>query len=115
MSKDTIQAIEENIRQAREIIELNTSLERLYGNRDFKKVFLDGYFKAEAVRLVHLKAEPQMQTPERQLSVIAQIDAIGGLLEYLRTVAYNASVASKAVETGAADIEELLAEETMNG
>ena len=109
-----VQRIEQNIRQAKEIVEFDKALQRLIENRDFQKVIQKGYFEAEAIRLVHLKADPSMQTPERQASVIAQIDAIGGLVSYLRTVGFNASVAMKAVESDEATLEEIAAEELGN-
>ena len=110
-----VQRIEQNIRQAKEIVEFDKALQRLTENRDFQKVIQEGYFKAEAIRLVHLKADPSMQTPERQASVIAQMDAIGGLVSYLRTVSAAASMAMKAVESDEATLEEIAAEELGNG
>jgi hypothetical protein len=111
MSNDTVQAIEQNIRDAKEIIELNKALERLSQNPDFKKVIKVGYFEKEAIRLVHLKSDPNMKTDERQQSILASIDAIGGLSDYFRTVAFNASVAAKAIESDEAVRDEILAEE----
>lgn len=111
MSQNTVRQLEENIRHAKEIVDLQTSLERLSENRDFKRVITKGYFIDEAVRLVHLKADPAMQTPERQASLISQIDAIGGLLSFFRTVEFNANQALKAVEADEATIEEMAAEE----
>jgi len=114
MSNTDVQRIENNIKEARAIVELSNSLDRLKGNRDFKKLILEGYFRDEAVRLVHLKVDPSMQTAERQASVVSQIDAIGGLSSFLRTVEFNASIAAKAIESGEADIEEIQAEELSN-
>lgn len=111
MTQDTVQQIEENIREAKKLVELDVALERLEKNQDFKKVIVDGYLTAEAVRLVHAKADPQFQTPERQAFFLAQIDAIGGLLNYFRGVSHQASNARKAIEADEAAIEEIHAEE----
>lgn len=111
MTKDTVQRIQANISRSKEILELNTSIERLFSNRDFKKVILEGYFRDEAVRLVHLKVDPSMQTPQAQASINFQIDAIGGLSEYFRNAAHNASVASKSIQSDEAEIEVLQSEE----
>lgn len=108
MTQDTVQEIENNIRECKEIVELNSMLERLKLNRDFKKLILEGYFRDEAVRLVHLKADPSMQTPQRQESIVGQIDAIGALSSYLHMVAYNAQIASKGIEAGEAARDEIL-------
>lgn len=110
MTNDTIQQIEANISSAKEIVEFDKALQRLEANRDFRLVIRDGYLKAEAIRLVHVKADPAMQTPERQAAVMAQIDAIGNLLQYFRTVGQQARLAAKAVESDEAERDELLAE-----
>ncbi len=107
---DQVREIEENIAQARQFVELNAALGRLTANRDFKAVIQDGYLQKEAVRLVHLKADPSMQTAERQASVVRDLDAIGGLLQYFRTVEHNASIAAKAIESGEETMAEILAE-----
>lgn len=111
MTNDTVQQIEENIRQAKEIVEFEKTLLRLMENKDFRKVIGDGYLRDEAVRLVHLRGDPAMQTPERQASVLRQIDSISHLSNWFRTVAHNASVARKAIEADEETREELLREE----
>ena len=111
MTRDTVRKIEENIQRAKQIVELDKALDRLESNKDFKTVVIDGYIHAEAVRLVHLKSDPNMQTPERQASIMTSIDAIGGLLQYFRTISHNAAIAVKAIEADEAERDELLAEE----
>lgn len=115
MTQNIAQQLEENIKAAKQIVEMYNSLERLQNNRDFKQVILRGYFQDEAVRLVHLKVDPAFQTPERQASILAQIDAIGGLVQYFRTLEFNAMTAGKAIENDQAELEEVLAEEAQNG
>lgn len=115
MAQDVIQAIESNIKEARKIAEVGTALERLQSNRDFKKVVLEGYFEQEAVRLVHLKAEPAMQKPEMQQSILTQMDAIGSFAQYLDTVLHKASLATKAIASDEETRDEILAEELSRG
>lgn len=110
MTQDTVQEIEKNIQEARKLVELDKCLERLHQNQDFKKVVLEGYLIHEAVRLVHLKADPAFQTPERQASVLVQIDAIGGLVGYFRKVEQQASLALKAIAADEETRDEILAE-----
>lgn len=107
---DQLQEIELNIKQAQKLVDLGNALERLRSNNDFKKVITEGYFEQEAVRLVHLKADQNMQTAERQQSIIAQMDAIGALNQYFQTVFHRASLASKAIEADEQTREELLEE-----
>lgn len=115
MSNDTVQQLEENIRQAKSIVELDESLQRLLRNKDFERVIKRGYLVDEAVRLVHLKADPAFQTPERKQAINDQIDAISHLLQFFRTVTFNAGTARKAIESDEATRDEILAEELSNG
>lgn len=105
-----VQQIEESIKAAREYVAVADALGRLSANRDFKVVVLDGYLKNEAVRLVHLKAHPAMQTATSQASITTQIDGIGALLGYFRTIDHQASVSEKSIEADQAALEEVLAE-----
>lgn len=110
MSNDTIQAIEENIKQARKIVEVGDALERLKNNRDFKRVMIEGYFEQEAIRLVHLKSDQNVQTPDLQKSILTQIDAIGAVSQYFNTVLHKAAIARKAIASDEEAREEILAE-----
>lgn len=110
-----IEQIESNIRQHRELIEQGARVERLSKNADFKKLVMQGYFEQEAIRLVHLKADPAMQTPERQESIIKQIDAIGALHQYFHVISQQADLAEKSIAADEAMREELLREDLNNG
>lgn len=111
MNPTAVEEIELNIKQAQKIVDAGTSLERLMLNRDFKKVFIEGYLEQEAIRLVHLKSDESMQTPAKQESVIKQIDAIGAVSSYLNTVRWKAAQAVKAIDADEQTREELLTED----
>ena len=111
MTTDTVQILEANIQRAKEFQELGKALDRLEDNRDFKLLIVDGYIKNEAVRLVHLKADPAFQTVDKQKSIDKDIEAIGGLLSYFRKVDHQAEQAVKAIEADEAARDEILAEE----
>lgn len=115
MTQDTVRQIEASISSAKQHVELDKALERLESNRDFKAVITEGYLEKEAVRLVHLKSDPQMQTPDRQAAVSAQIDSIGGLVQYFRTVSQLAKLAVKSIAADESERDELLAEELQRG
>lgn len=115
MSNETIQAIEDNIKQARKIVEVGEALERLKNNRDFKRVIVEGYFEQEAIRLVHLKSDQNVQSPDMQKSIMSQIDAIGAISQYFSTVLHKASIARKAIASDEEARDEILAEELNNG
>lgn len=84
MSQDQIAAIDKNIQEAKVLIELGKSLDRLRLNKDFKTVIDQGYFKDEPVRLVSLLADPGSQRPEQQQDIRRQMDAISHLQAYFR-------------------------------
>jgi len=110
MSNSTVKAIEENIRKSKQVVEAGAALERLMTNRDFKKVILEGYFEQEAIRLVHLKSDQNFQSPDMQRSIIAQMDSIGNVHQYLNLVLFKASQASKNILADEEARDEILTE-----
>lgn len=95
--ENDIQHIELYIEDAKKFVEAGKSVERLQKNRDFKKIIEEGYFRDEAVRLVSVKSDPSLQSPEKQEAIIKAIDAIGSLQGYIRTILQQASVATDAI------------------
>jgi len=110
MSNDAIQEIELSIKEAQKIVDLGAAVQRLASNRDFKKVVMEMYFEKEAVRLVHLKANPAMQDKERQEAIVKEMDAIGSFYQFLRTLEIQAEMARRAIDDGESLREEILAE-----
>lgn len=105
-----IEAIDKQIEQAKDTIELGLAIERLRSNKDFKQVVLTGYFEKEAVRLVHLKADPAMQSEASQLMIKKLMDSIGGFSQYLSTTLQLASMAEKNLASHEEEREEILFE-----
>ena len=110
MSEAAIQEIESNIRQSKKVVEFGDAIERLRTNKDFKKVIIEGYFEKEAIRLVHLKADPNMQGDESQKAIISQMDAVGTLSQYLYTQGALANMARNSIEADEQTRDELVAE-----
>jgi hypothetical protein len=107
---EQIQAIEQNIADAKAHLHLGEALLRLEKNADFKAVISSGYLREQAIRLVLLKADPAMQTPDKQASIVRQIDAIGELHDYFRGLRYNVDAAKKAIASAEEVIDDLRAE-----
>ena len=103
-----IKQLESGIKQAKEVAELGNSLERLQSNRDFKRVIGEGYFEQESIRLVHLKADANMQTVELQQSIVRQMDAIGALKVYFRVLMQRSGMALRTIEEDEETLNELL-------
>ena len=109
-TEDTVQQIELNIKESRKVADLGDALARLKTNRDFKKVILEGFFEQEAIRLVHLKADTNMQSAESQKAILTQLDAVGALAQYFRTLEFRASLANKSIQFDEQTRDELLLE-----
>jgi hypothetical protein len=106
-----VQQIERNIKESQRLVDLGDALARLKSNRDFLKVIQKGYFEDEAVRLVHLKSDSNLQSGDSQRSILSQMDSIGNLAQYFHTVAYKAEMARKAIAYDTEVRDELLAGE----
>lgn len=107
-TEQMVSALDSSIQQHKDAVELGRCLQKLRSNADFKKVINSGYFSQEAVRLVHLKADPGMQTQEKQTGIIKQMDAIGSFSEYLNTVMAKAQWAARSLESDEETRAELL-------
>ena len=70
----------------------------------------DKEFKLEAVRLVLLKAEPNMQSEQAQEEILKSMDAIGELRQYFRTIMAVGGAAERSLAADEQTREELLAE-----
>ncbi len=114
MTSDFVKDIEAQLKAAKGTVEFYQALERLTESKDFKKVILDGYFKDEAVRLVHLKADPAMQSADAQKSLVAQMDSIGALTTYFRSLRLKAEMATKSIAANEDALAEIADEELNN-
>jgi hypothetical protein len=110
MSTAELQQLETNIKQSQKIIDLGDALDRLRNNRDFKKLVLEGYFEQEAIRLVHLMSDSNMQSPNTQAAIYKEMTGIGMFRSYLDTLATSARVARRTLESDEATRDEILAE-----
>lgn len=86
MDTPSIEEFELSIAEARKHTDLADALERLAKNKDFKSLILTGYFEEEAVRLVALKAVPQMLGDDMQKKILTSIDGIGALTQYFSMI-----------------------------
>lgn len=98
MTDNSLQAIEQNIQQSKATVELGVALTRLIHNRDFKLVVQKGFFENEAIRLVHLKSDPNHQSSDAQESILKKMDAIGTFNQYLKDLILQSEVATKSLE-----------------
>lgn len=105
MSEDAIQQIQLDIEDARRLVEDAQALDRLFENKDFKRVIKEGYFKEEPARLAEIKAAPQMRGEQYQTAIIKEIDGIGCLQQYFNKIWALADQARRSIESGEEEIE----------
>ena len=106
-----IEQIEITLEEARGKVNSMEAVGRLLANKDFKHVIDNGYFFTEAARLVMLKADPSMGSPEAQRQVDNQIMAVGTFRQYLSTIIAMGRTAEMSIAADEETREELLAEE----
>jgi cell fate (sporulation/competence/biofilm development) regulator YmcA (YheA/YmcA/DUF963 family) len=106
-----LEQIEISIDEAKRCITFRDQLSKLEKNADFTAIFLDDYMKDNALRLVRLKAEPAFQDEKQQAFVTKQLDAIGHLNQYLRTIYTQAAHAEASLAADLQEREAMLAEE----
>lgn len=110
MSDTELQQLERNIKHAQKTVDLGDALDRLRNNKDFKKIIGEAYFNEEAVRLVHLMSDVNMQSTEIQQSIHKQMIAIGVFHDFLNTLSIRADMARRSVAADEATRDEMLAE-----
>jgi len=105
-NEETLAKLDRDSKATKPLVDMGLALDKLRNNRDFIKLIVDGYLKDEAVRLVHLKADPNMDSPAHQAAIDRDISAIGVLNQYFNLVDSRARIAGKQMN----DIEETRAE-----
>lgn len=110
-SESELESLEISIDQAKKAIEKRNKLRTLIKDHNFTAIIDDGYFKDEAVRLVHLRADYNFKTPEAQEDNLKQIEAIGIFKAYLHTVFQQGQAAENALENHEQTREEILSED----
>lgn len=108
MSKDLeIAAIQRDVNAAYADRALANALSRLEGHSDFQLLIKQAYFQNEAVRLVHLRSEPDAVIE----SIDKQMDAIAGLSGFFRQIRQKGEMAEKSIRDGESTIEQLHTED----
>lgn len=98
MSTQTeLQQLDAAIKDLSDMVDEGKALDRLRKNRDFRKIIDTGYMREEAIRLVHLKGNSNVQDPRQQANIDKQIAAIGCLADFLELIAVRAEGAAEAL------------------
>ena len=92
-----IEQIELTISEAKKIVATRDAALRLASNRDFKKIFLEGYFKDEAARLVGISADPVMLDQGQGEHIDMEIRSISCTQQYLRGLVQQGDLAERSI------------------
>lgn len=111
MSQSDIHEVEVSLEQADLQIAMSDAVARLEQNRDFQEIVLGHYFRDEAVRLVHMKGDPQMQREDRQANLLTAMDAIPAFRHFLERITDAGAQARVAKEDYHSTLDELRGEE----
>lgn len=100
MNEQDTYDIDVTLDEARTEVERGKALSRLYLNQDFKDLVIEGFFRNEAIRLVHAKSSPHsdMQSPEMQNMFDRQIIGVGSLNNYFTAIDRAAQMAASTIE-----------------
>lgn len=110
MSNSEVRELEESIERHKRDISLLNALESLQRNKHFIEVITQGFCTDKAVQLVQLKAQSNMQSPEYQAAVIREIDGIGTLVEYFKSIQANGEIAKRSLNDDQETLAQVLTE-----
>ena len=111
MSNVDIAPIERDIANYKADIKILEALERLEKNKDYLIIIGKGYLETEALRLIKLRADPNMQSEHSQKMLMKDIDGVGSLQGYLIQIKRDADVAKKSLERSEEELEAVLFEQ----
>ena len=83
-TEEELNQLDANIAEAKHFIDIKKSVEKLFRNREFKKVILEYYFKEEAARLVMAKSSNLNE--EQKKLIDCMIYGIGALSNFFDSV-----------------------------
>ena len=95
-TEEELNQLDANIAEAKHFIDIKKSVERLFKNRDFKKVILEFYFKEEAARLVMAKSSNLNE--EQKKLIDCMIYGIGALSNFFDSVHQRGIQAEQALQ-----------------
>lgn len=101
-----IQDLEQGISDAENLLERRQMAMRLANNRDFRILFIDGYFLQDAARLAQMSTDPRID-PKIQASALDEARATGFMRRFLSDCIQMGAVAERELPDMHATLEEL--------
>ena len=97
-TEDQYREIQISMEEAQHSINLQDALQRLHTHADFQQIVLSGYFEVQAINLVSMVGQHQMQSAEHQTAIKNDMLAISGLKEYFRMLNVQGNRARQAIK-----------------
>jgi hypothetical protein len=107
---NTVEALERQLAGQKELIEHQKMVQRLLGNRDFKKLIQDEFCVKECARYAQMSADPQLSASERA-DALATAQAAGHLRRWLQVKQLMGNTAANSLEAIEAELEQARIEE----
>lgn len=104
-----MEAIEMTIQAAREKVQLKDELVKLGNNKAFKKIFMEGYLKTEAVRLTELAGQDSMK--EFRGEIFDAIKGISHFHQFMDAILREGDMAAEAIMQHEMMLDDIRAEE----
>lgn len=84
MSEDQAATVEITMVEARKMVERREKLNKLFSNREFRSLILEGYMKDEPARLAKLMGDST--NARLRDEIVLELTAIGKFDEFMRTI-----------------------------
>ena len=107
---NTVEALEKQLAGQKELVEHHKALERLFNNRDFKKLILDEFCVKECARYAQLSADPQLTAADRA-DAMATAQAAGHLRRWFHVKKQMGITAASSIPSVEAELEDARFEE----
>lgn len=101
----SVQELEAQLKDVKDIVELRDAALRLHKNRDFRKLIVDGFCEADVARLVRLSVDPGIDAQTKE-DAIRMAQAGGYLKRHLSAITQMGNQAANSLP----DLEEALQE-----
>lgn len=106
MSEVTIEQMQESIDNYRGVVELGDALERLYDNKDFQKVIVEGYMRDHASDLAVICNDMRFPKEKRE-ETIDLLKGISCFSQFLQVTFQKANAAQGQIDAGLEEINEM--------
>ena len=111
-TEEKLDSLGNSITRYKAMYDRGNRMRKLQANPDFVELFEEDYFKEYAGALVVMRADPAMQTPDKQQDLLRNMDGIGFMQKYMQGVIGRGNQAGDQIKAYEDEREYLLKEES---